>query len=335
MSLFWVTRMAFSTFSSISGRPAYMATTGASLVTPSIWQSVSQPWKHIHAQRDYNNPNSPGEVFVHLRFEIFTGFFLASVHIPHESFQAPISPGAIDGEDGFWTLRYKWILCYLTVFHLWHRQNKRIMTKVKKKKQAGEDKRHFPQPSIKGFCRWSSFRCLLSHGGYHCPWWWHSSAYVIPRHKSRPAVNCARQCTVPLCWLTAALYLYDILTVNIQTLDTDWEQGSLSVWNIFMERVFPIGYEGKTLCTVLSESNRGSHILSVLFSWWLICLGITLLTVAQNRYSTSFLPVRVIERQVVHCSWAKELVDALGQVFHVHIWQHIENNHVTHVSLMI
>lgn len=103
MSLFWVTRMAFSTFSSISGRPAYMATTGASLVTPSIWQSVSQPWKHIHAQRGYNNPKDPGRSLCTLWFEIFTSLFLAGVHIPHESFQAPISPGAIDGEDGFWT----------------------------------------------------------------------------------------------------------------------------------------------------------------------------------------------------------------------------------------
>ncbi len=41
------------------------------------------------------------------------------------------------------------------------------------------------------------------------------------------------------------------------------------------------------------------------------------------RYSTSFLPVRVIERQVVHCSRAKELVDALGQVFHINICQHM------------
>ena len=50
MSLFCVTRVAFSTFSSISGRPANMATTGASLVTPSIWQSTSQPQKtHTYA----------------------------------------------------------------------------------------------------------------------------------------------------------------------------------------------------------------------------------------------------------------------------------------------
>lgn len=34
---------------------------------------------------------------------IFTSFFFACIHISEESFQAPISPGAIYGEDGFGT----------------------------------------------------------------------------------------------------------------------------------------------------------------------------------------------------------------------------------------
>lgn len=51
ISLFCVTRMTSSTLSSSSGQPAYMATTGASLVTPSIWQSTSQPQNHTPTHR--------------------------------------------------------------------------------------------------------------------------------------------------------------------------------------------------------------------------------------------------------------------------------------------
>lgn len=65
ISLFWVTRMAFSTFSSISGRPAYIATTGAILVTPSIWQSTSQPQRQ-NTWRSQPCKSGHGKVFVQL-----------------------------------------------------------------------------------------------------------------------------------------------------------------------------------------------------------------------------------------------------------------------------
>lgn len=59
----------------------------------------------------------------------------------------------------------------------------------------------------------------------------------------------------------------------------------------------------------------GNHKIDMLFG--------ELQSYIKAKLSTSFLPVRIIERQLVHGSWAKKLVGALGQVFNINICRHM------------
>lgn len=76
-----------------------------------------------------------------------------------------------------------------------------------------------------------------------------------------PALYCTQWCHV--LWHTAALYLYDIPTVKKQISKVQEVQRTRKsdCMEHFHENGIPHQQGGKTLCSVLSDSNRGSHIL--------------------------------------------------------------------------
>lgn len=109
---------------------------------------------------------------------------------------------------------------------------------------------------------------------------------------------CTHWCTVLLLWwFTSALYLCDILT----NYSKHWTRTGKCDWMEKFHRAGIPHQRRKNMMHRLLEKH--SH-----------------LSVCQ---STSFRPVWIIERQIVHCSWAKELAKVLGQVFHILICKHI------------
>lgn len=90
------------------------------------------------------------------------------------------------------------------------------------------------------FCRWSSFLCLFSQEAYHCRRWWHSSYYIHYKQD-------IKRLATAVCTLMYPRVLCAVMEIYSSTAFT-WcpnskkqqKQGSLTVWNIFMGREFPI-----------------------------------------------------------------------------------------------
>lgn len=165
---------------------------------------------------------------------------------------------------------------------------------------------------------------LFSHDGYRWPWW-HSSSYTIPRRHKTLCSSLYPKCPVVLWQFTAHQYLYDTLaaekTANIQSAGQkptkEKKKGSLTVEH-FHGKGMPPSAGRKTACTELSCRNTGSHKVNHhLLSWWLTHGNCEIDRWQPHKHSTSFLSVWVIQGQIVDRPRSKELMKALGQVFHI------------------
>lgn len=174
--------------------------------------------------------------------------------------------------------------------------------------------------SCLSFCRWSSVLCSVMMAIAD-----DTALLILFQEDIKPS---AVHCTQSAPWCCG-----NLLHNNIYT--TPWQQkkqpifkmldknqlkkkkGSLTVEH-FHGKGMPPSAGGKTARTELSCRNTGSHKVNHhLLSWWLTHGNCKIDRWQPHKHSTSFLSVWIIQGQIVDRSRSKELMKALGQVFHI------------------
>lgn len=162
---------------------------------------------------------------------------------------------------------------------------------------------------------------LFSHDGYR---WWHSSSYTIPRRHKTICSSLYPKCPVVLWQFTAQQYLYDTLTAektaNIQSAGqkpTKEEKRKSDCGTFSWKGNAPISRRKNSTHRVIMQKHRLPQVNHHLLSWWLTHGNCKIDRWQPHKHSTSFLSVWIIQGQIVDRSRSKELMKALGQVFHI------------------